>query len=180
MRELLRGLSVLLLGQLLLVLKSSVLASWLIDPLDPLPIVPMVVFLALSSNVSLARGMILSFMLGYLGDMAQGNPLGLETFLMAFTFIAVRTLGSRLILLRNAIMQSIAVGFTAALAVGAALAIRTIFGPPLPLPLEDEAQAMMTMLGAGVATGLIAPLIFEMMRRIEALYARREEGGALA
>ncbi|NLE47276.1 MAG: hypothetical protein GX614_02615, partial [Sandaracinaceae bacterium] len=68
----------------------------------------------------------------------------------------------------------------ATLAVGAALAMRTIFEPPLPLPLEDESQAVMTMLGAGLATGLIAPLIFELMRRIEALYARREEGGALA
>jgi cell shape-determining protein MreD len=180
MKEVLRTLWVLLLGVGALVVKSSWLSGIVIPPLDPHPLVPMVVFLAIASNISIARGMTLSFLLGYLGDVFQGTSLGLETFMMALTFIVIRTVGARFILLRNIVYQSVMAGVAGALVCGGAMATRAIFEPPVPLPLYDRAHVAFTMVGCGLATGLVAPLFFELMRRIEALYSRREEGGALA
>jgi rod shape-determining protein MreD len=180
MKEVLRAFWVLLLGVLVLVVKSSWLADLVIAPLDPHPLVPMVVYLAIAPNISVSRGMITSFLLGYLGDVFQGSSMGLETFMMALTFIVVRTVGARFILLRNIVYQSAAAGITGALVCGGAMATRAIFEPPVPLELHDHSYIASTILGAGLATGLVAPLLFEAMRRIEALYSRREEGGALA
>src|SRR5690606_40898786 len=73
MKEVLRAFWVLLLGVLVLVVKSSWLADLVIAPLDPHPLVPMVVYLAIAPNISVSRGMITSFLLGYLGDVFQGS-----------------------------------------------------------------------------------------------------------
>lgn len=180
MKEVLRTLWVLLLGVSALVIKSSWLADVVIPPLDPLPLVPMVVFLAIAPNISVARGMTTAFLLGYLGDVFQGTSMGLEAFIMSLTFVVTRTVGARFILLRNIVYQSVAAGVAGALVCGGAMATRAIFEPPVPLPLYDRPHVALTLVGAGVATGLVAPLFFELMRRIEALYARRDEGGVLA
>ena len=180
MKAVLRTLWVLLLGVSVLVAKSSWFADLVIAPLDPSPLVPMVVFLAIAPNISIARGMTTAFLLGYLGDVFQGTSLGLEAFMMSLTFILTRTIGARFILLRNIVYQSVAAGVAGALVCGGAMATRAVFEPPVPLPLDDQAHIALTILGAGLATGLVAPLFFELMRRIEALYSRRDEGGVLA
>jgi cell shape-determining protein MreD len=180
MKVALRTLWVLLLGVSVLVMKTSWLANVVIAPLDPLPLVPMVVFLAIAPNISVARGVTVAFVLGYLGDVFQGTSLGLEAFMMSLTFVVIRTVGSKFILLRNIAYQSAMAGVAGALVCGGGMATRAIFEPPVPLPLDDRPHLALTVLGCGLATGLVAPLFFEVMRRIEALYARREEGGALA
>ena len=180
MKEVMRTTWVLLLGVTALVVKSSWLAGVVIAPLDPLPLVPMVVFLAIAPNISVARGMTTAFILGYLGDVFQGTSLGLEAFMMSLAYIVTRTVGARFILLRNIIYQSVAAGLAGALVCGGAMATRAIFEDPVPWSVQDRAYVAFTMLGAGLATALVAPLFFELMRRIEALHARREEGGVLA
>jgi cell shape-determining protein MreD len=180
MKDALRTLWVLALGVSVLVVKTSWLAGIVIAPLDPLPLVPMVVFLAIAPNISVARGVTIAFVLGYLGDVFQGTSLGLEAFTMALTFVVIRTVGAKFILLRNIAYQSVMAGVAGALVCGGGMAIRAIFEPPVPLPLDDRPHVAFTVLGCGLATGLVAPLFFEIMRRIEALHSRREEGGALA
>jgi len=150
--------------------------------------------------VHLLRGAAISFVLGYLLDMFCGSPMGLSTFALVATFMAARGAGIRLFL-RGALFQVALVFFAAMVAGGTALALRAIFSPPEAFPLEmpaiglagdvialvtssDEASAprigsvvstAITLVASAIATALCAPPIFAVVRRIDAMRARRRE-----
>lgn len=187
-------------GFVLLVLQSAIAARFPIHPLTPNLLLPIVIFLGVQQDVHLLRGAAISFVLGYLLDMFCGSPMGLSTFVLVATFMAARGAGIRLFL-RGALFQVALVFVAAMLAGGTALALRAIFSPPEAFPLEMPATGVagqlvglvtstgeenappvgsvvsttITLLASAFATAIAAPPMFAVVRRIDALRARRRE-----
>jgi rod shape-determining protein MreD len=196
----LRNAALIAFGLALLVLQAAVGAHLPLYPLTPNLLLPIVIFLGVQQDVHLLRGAAISFVLGYLLDNFCGSPMGLSTFALVATFMAARGAGIRLFL-RGALFQVALVFVAAMIAGGTALALRAIFSPPEAFPLEmpasglagelialatstDEASAprvgsvvstAVTLIASALATALCAPPIFAVVRRIDALRARRRE-----
>lgn len=185
-------------GFLLLVVQAAIAVRVPLHPLTPNLLLPIVIFLGVQQDVHVLRGAAISFLLGYLLDMFCGSPMGLSTFVLVATFMAARGAGIRLFL-RGAPFQVGLVLIAALLAGGTALALRAIFSPPEAFPLEMPAAGLvgdaiawisgrdelpigsvlstvLTLLASALATALAAPPIFAIVRRIDALRARRREG----
>lgn len=128
----------------------------------PSLVLPVVLFLAVG-DVSLARGSLLSFVLGYFVDAFAGLPLGLNTFLMQVLFLLSRVAGLKLFL-HGKVFQLV-LTFVAGIAGGAlTVALHVVF---------ERAQgrlaighAMMVVLTQSIATGLFAPLVFAALARL--------------
>lgn len=185
-------------GFLALVAQSSLAAHVTLHPLTPNLLLPMVIFLGVQPEVGVLRGTMISFVLGYLLDEFCGSPLGLSTLVLVATFMVARGAGIRLFL-RGALFQIGLVFAASILAGGTVLALRAIFSPPDPFPLEMPATGLagdlvalfapageeppvgnvvgtaVTLLGSAITTALFAPAIFAVMRRIESLRARRRD-----
>ncbi|UJR82798.1 rod shape-determining protein MreD [Sandaracinus amylolyticus] len=192
--------AILAFGFLLLVLQASLAARVSLHPFTPNLVLPMVIFLGVQPDVGLLRGAALSFILGYLLDAFCGSPLGLSTFVLVATFMVARGAGIRLFL-RGSLFQIALVFVASILAGGTILALRAIFSPPDPFPLEMPASGLAgdlvalftsragddaprvgsvvgtvtTMLGSALATAVVAPAIFATMRRLDALETRRRD-----
>lgn len=195
---LLRNVAHVAFGFVLLVLQAAIAARVPLHPLTPNLLLPIVIFLGVQQDVQLLRGALISFLLGYLLDMFCGSPMGLSTFVLVATFMAARGAGIRLFL-RGAPFQIGLVLVAALIAGGTALALRAIFSPPEAFPLEMPASGIVgdvaaaitgeadapigsvvstavALFASALATALAAPPIFAIVRRIDALRARRREG----
>lgn len=150
---------------------------------------PIAIYLGVSSEVHLVRGAIISFLLGYMLDSFCGNAMGLQTFVMTASFMAARGAGLRLFP-AGPVFQ-VLLTFVMAVAFGATvLALRAIFEQPsIPVMgatdpnaslLRSATQAALdngsTLVRSAAATALFGPLIFAGTRRIEAIgTVKREE-----
>jgi len=160
--------NVLLLGLGIVLLAVQNLVSMFCDAVGlgewayPSLVLPMVLFLAVG-DVSLARGALLSFVLGYFVDAFAGLPLGLNTFLMQVLFLLSRVAGLKLFL-HGKVFQ-LGLTFVAGMAGGAlTVALYVVF---------ERAQghlaighAMLVVLTQSIATGLFAPLVFAVLERL--------------
>ena len=187
-------------GFVLLVLQSALAARVAMHPLTPNLLLPIVIFLGVQPEVGLLRGALISFVLGYLLDEFCGSPMGLQTFVLVASFMVARGAGIRLFL-RGPLFQVALVFVASILAGGTILALRAIFSPADPFPLEMPASGLagdvialfagvseddaprvgnvvgmtLTLIGSAAITAVCAPWIFGAMRRIDALRARRRD-----
>ncbi len=183
----------LLFGLALLIAQASIASFIPLHPFAPCLLLPIVIYLGVDPDVELLRGVALAFVLGYFGDEIAAVPTGLTTFVLVATFLATRGAGIRLVL-RGAPFQ---IGLTFAVSIvasGTMLALRAIFQPPEAFPLLMPPAGVLgaiaalfvgestrfgnpvalasTMIASGLATGLSAPLVFAVVRRIERISQR--------
>jgi rod shape-determining protein MreD len=175
-----RGGALVLLGFVILVLAGAVSTVFSLGPFAPNLILPMVIFLGVAPDVSIVRGVIVSFLLGYLLDLLTGNPMSLETFLCVATFLVARGAGLRLFL-RGPAFQ-VGLTFLATLvAGGASLALRALFESQPPFAVHTATETLTTLVGPAVATALMAPFVFGLAQRVDGMSAgRRDDAGAAA
>lgn len=181
----------------LLVAQSSLGVLLPTYPFTPNLILPVVMFLGVSPEISLVRGGLLSLVFGWALDQFCGAPMGLSTAVMVATYVTSRGAVHQLFL-RGTTFQ---VGLTFAVALlssGSMLALRAIFGPqdafPLALPASGVAfdvvlalsgraaddpplvgsalEIAVTLAASALATAATAPFVFGLLRRIEALGTR--------
>lgn len=172
-----RNAAFVLLGFLVLVLQSAISTRISLDVWSPNLLLPIVLYLGVSHDVHIVRGASLSFVLGYLLDSFSGSPMGLSTFVMVATFLVARGAGLNL-LMRGQLFQIVLTFAFGVLAGGAVLALRAIFEPPAPFPITGVIGTVLTV-GAGAAiTGVLAPVMFFGIRKMDALVTRRREEAA--
>jgi rod shape-determining protein MreD len=158
-----RNTAFLLLGVALLVLQSGLYR--LIDAVHhagatPSLLLPLVVFMGVH-EYSIARGVALSFILGYLLDLFAAAPIGLFTLISVATFLVARVAGVRLA--AQTLLTKIALAFVFALLESILLVVLTAIlgGDP------HRARALAALVpGHAVATAVLAPLIFRIAERV--------------
>jgi rod shape-determining protein MreD len=124
-----------------------------------------VLYLALHDDVM--EGAALSAVAGYLADLTSATPAFLYTFLAVLTFVVLRTAGSGLKTEGGA--QSAVVAFGAA--VVHSLTASLVFGFFTGSGVHVETQAMLL---SALGTGLLAPLVFAILRRLDSGFLHAE------
>jgi rod shape-determining protein MreD len=124
-----------------------------------------VLYLALHDDVM--EGAALSAVAGYLADLTSATPAFLYTFLAVLTFVVLRTGGGGLKTEGGA--QSAVVAFGAA-AVHSLIA-SLVFGFFTGAGVHVHVQAL---LWSALGTGLLAPLVFAILRRLDAGFLHSE------
>ncbi|MBL8682035.1 MAG: hypothetical protein JNK05_22905 [Myxococcales bacterium] len=128
----------------------------------PSLVLPVVLWLAVG-DVSLGRGSLLSFVLGYFVDAFAGLPLGLNTFVMQVLFLLSRVAGLKLFL--HGKLFQLVLTFVAGIAGGAlTVALHVVF--ERTQGRLAIGHAMLVVLSQSVATGLFAPLVFSILSRL--------------
>jgi rod shape-determining protein MreD len=169
-----RELMLLLLGFSLIVVQGALGAVVDLGVLMPNPILPLVIYLAMTPDVTLARGAALSFLLGFLFDSATGNAMGLFTFVHEASFLVARGAGVRLIV-RGRASQMLFTAAASMLGSVTLIALLRIFRPANQHTMSSPTHAALSVLASGLATGLVSPLIYQLARRVDGL-RRRDEG----
>jgi len=169
-----RDLLLLLLGFSLIVVQGALGAVVDLGVLMPNPVLPLVIYLAMTQDVTLARGAVLSFLLGFLFDSATGNAMGLYTFVHEASFLVARGAGVRLIV-RGRLSQMLVTAAAAALGSVTLIALLRIFRPANQAQMSSPAHAGLAVVASALATGLLSPLIYQLARRVDSL-RRRDEG----
>jgi rod shape-determining protein MreD len=125
-----------------------------------------VLYLALRDDV--IQGAALSAAAGYLSDLTSATPAFLYTFLAVLTFVVVRTAGAAL--RTEGGIQSAAVAFGASL--GHSLVATLVFGSFTGAGFHLE---LSPLLWSAFGTALAAPLVFAVLRRVDAGFLHGEE-----
>jgi rod shape-determining protein MreD len=133
---------------------------------------PLVVFMGVS-EYPLARGAAIAFVFGYVTDLMGIAPIGLYTFTYVALFVMARAAGSRLAA-QTALMQlvlGLGFAFVQSLMV---LVLLAIFGrdPYVPRALYPLALPHV------IATGLVAPPLFRLARRVHLAWSQKSSGEA--
>ena len=171
-----RDFVLLLLGFLLIMVQGALGAVIDLGVLMPNPVLPVVIYLAMAPDISLARGAVLSFALGFLVDSATGNAMGLFTFVHQVSYLVARGTGFRL-LMRGRASQMLITGAMAAAGSITLIALRSIFRPAVQVSFVNLRHTALAVLASALTTGLLAPLIYQLVRRVDQL-RRRDEGAA--
>ncbi len=174
-----RTLSFVGLGFGLLVAQAAIGVLVPLGGLAPNLLLPIVIYLGVASDLHIVRGALLAFVLGYLLDSFCGSPMGLQTFVMVATFLITRGAGLNLFMRGPVLQAVISFGF-AVVAGGSILALRAIFEPPAPFPLESITDTVVALLVGAAVTGAAAPALFFAIRRLDGLFTRRREEVATA
>lgn len=190
---------VLLFGLVLLVLASSLAVLIPTHPVSPMLLVPVVLHLGVSPDVSVTRGAFTSFALGWMMDEFCGAPMGLSTFVLVAAYLVTHGAVNQLVL--RAVPSQVLLTFAVSLIGGGTmLALRAIFGPPEAFPLAMPPEGLLgALFGAGsraggaveiaselvlsgAVTAALAPAIFWVMVRIDqsGVRARRTDQGVAA
>jgi rod shape-determining protein MreD len=171
---LVRSVGLVLLGLVLLVLQSAATTMGAFHPYEPNLLLPIVIYLGVSPDVSMVRGSAVSFCLGYLLDLFCGNLMSLQTFIMVATFILARGAGLRLFL-RGPAFQVLLTFVIGMLSGGAVMALRAIFEARAPFRAGTAWETLAALARPSLVTALAAPLVFLAARRVEAIMVRRRE-----
>lgn len=169
-----RSAAFVLLGFLLLVLQAAMAVLVPLEEWAPNPLLPMVIYLGVSNDVHVVRGAALSFVLGYLLDSFCGSPMGLQTFVMVASFLIARGAGLNLFT-RGPLLQiltTFAFGLIAGVTI---MALRAIFQPPAPFPIESIGDTVSMLVAGAVVTAVLAPPLFIAIRKMDSLVTRRRE-----
>jgi rod shape-determining protein MreD len=124
-----------------------------------------VLYLALHDDV--IEGAALSSVAGYFSDLTSATPAFLYTFLAVFTFIVLRTVGSGLKTEGGAQSALVAFGASIVHSVIATL----VFGFFTGAGFRWEIRALAW---SAFGTGLAAPIVFSILRRLDAGFLPRE------
>jgi rod shape-determining protein MreD len=158
-----RNTAFLVLGFGLLVLQSNL--YHLIDRIHigsatPSLLLPLVVFMGVH-EYSMARGVAVSFTLGYLLDLFAAAPVGLFTVISVATFVVARVAGVRLA--AQTLLTKVALAFVFALLESVVLIVLTaILGGD---PHRPRALAVLVPAHA-ITTAIAAPFVFRLAERV--------------
>lgn len=133
-----------------------------IPGLSPSLVLPLILFMGVH-EYSLARGAGVAFSLGYLTDLVGIAPIGLYTSTYVAIYVLARAAGVRLAAQTMLMQVGLAFAFTLVHSV-MILVLLAIFGRDAYVP---RALYPMTLPHV-IMTGLVAPLIFRLARRIHA------------
>ena len=122
-----------------------------------------VLYVALNDEVITGAG--LAALAGYLGEIGSASPSGLYTFLAVLTWLVVR-LGARGLRSEGGV-SSAAVAFGTSLV--HSLFAASLFYLVVPAPAEFGWR-LGTAVPSALMTGLAAPVVFGLLRRIDALF----------
>ena len=138
----------------------------------PHPLLPAVLFLGVTHDVSVIRGALLTFVMGYLFDLFSGNPMGLQTFVLMGTFATARYAGLRLFMRGTAsrLGLTFAVGLLAGVTM---LALRAIFELPPPFPVSGVSATVRHVVYPSLTTTLLALPVFALCQWANGLTGRR-------
>jgi rod shape-determining protein MreD len=170
---------ILLVGFLLIVVQGALGAVVDLGVLMPNPILPIVIYLAMAPDVSLARGAMLSFALGVLFDSATGNSMGLFTFVYQASFLVARGAGFRLYVRGWLSQMAITAGASAVCSI-TLIALRSIFRKSSQIDISSPRYVALAVIGSALSTGLLAPAIYQLVRRVDQLRRRDDAGTAFS
>jgi rod shape-determining protein MreD len=164
---------VLLLGFSLLVLQTTLHHVLVSQWLYPSLVLPLVLYMAVG-EFSLARGAALSFVIGYLTDAFSGIPMGYYTFSMVAVFLLARVAGLKLFL--HGVVFQVLLTFVASVTAGVLMmGLHVVFVERNRLALGP---AMAVVCVQAVATALVSPLVFAVVRRLPGAEQARPQDGA--
>ena len=148
------------LGVVLLVAQSVLGTILPVEWLAPSLLLPLVLYMAVG-EYSLARGVSLAFVLGYLTDAFSGGSMGLWTFSMVSVFLLARVAGLKLFL--HGVVFQVILTFMACFVVGLLMMGLSLVFDRRPLAVL---AALAVVLGQSLATAACAPGVFALVRRI--------------
>ncbi len=126
----------------------------------PSLVLPLVIYLGVH-ELSMPRGALIAFLLGYLIDVFSGAPLGLFAFVLVSVWWLSRMAGVRLTAQTKLTQMSLAF-FFALFEAAIVLMLLAIFGNDAHRPVELVGIA----LPHAIATAIFAPLVFGIAQRI--------------
>lgn len=152
----------LLLGVGVALLLLQGLAAWLVpsEYVAPTLVLPMVLYMAVG-DFSLARGVSLVFVLGYLADVFAGSSMGLWTFTLVSVFLLVRVAGLKLFL--HGVFFQVMLTLVASVLAGLEMMALLLVFDRRPLAVLP---AIGLVASQGLATAACAPAVFGMLRRM--------------
>lgn len=126
----------------------------------PSLVLPLVIYLGVH-ELSMPRGALIAFVLGYLIDVFSGAPLGLFAFVLVSVWWLSRIAGVRLTAQTKLTQMTLAFIF-ALIEAGIVLMLLAIFGADAHRPVELVGIAVPHAL----ATAIFAPFVFALAQRI--------------
>lgn len=178
MESALRAFGVVVLAFVLLVVQSSLIGPLVsTHPFEPNLVLPIAIYYGVTQEVYIVRGVVVSFIVGYLYDVFAGNPMSLATFLEVATVLVARGAGLRL-LLSGPLSQAGLTFVASCLSEASSIALRGVFERPAPFPIEAPWRTLADIVAPSVTTALCAPIVFALVRRIEVVVAPRREEAA--
>ena len=139
---------------------SRVLAPY---PFSPYLGLPLVFALGTASGVRILRGAATAFAIGYLYDLFTGNPLGIHTFVFVVGFLTAWLVGF-LVSFRGVLFEMVLTLALTFLAGGLLELIRAFTPGGLAWSGLTLTAAL---LAPALATALVAPLLFALVRQID-------------
>ena len=137
-------------------------------PFSPVLGLPFVFALATAKSVSVVRGAVTAFAIGYLYDVFTGNPLGIHTFAFVVGYLLAWVVGY--LMSFRGVLFEMGLTFGLTLVVGGLIeAIRSFV--PGGMTWATGSLAL-SLLASASATALVSPLLFAWVRRIDPESAR--------
>lgn len=137
----------------------------------PLLIMPLVLTMAVG-DFSLARGALLTFVLGYITDAGSGGALGLWTFTLVSVYLLARMVGLKLFL--HGVVFQILLTFLATMAAGVIMTAVLLVFDRRPLAVLS---AFGVVTGQSLATAAVAPLVFAFVANLPGVSAPKADEG---
>ena len=161
-----RNLLFLSLGVFLILLQSNlyrVLQFTHVNGITPSLVLPLVLFLGVHEH-SMARGAILTFVLGYLLDLIAGAPIGLFAFIYVAIWWLSRITGVRLT--TQTWLARVSLGFIFTIVEAAVvLILLAVFGSDTRRPLEISRS----VLAHAASTAFVAPFVLQLALKLHQL-----------
>lgn len=139
---------------------GSLVGPSFVHGITPSLVLPLIVFLGVH-ELSMARGALLAFAIGYAEDTLSGAPIGLFTFVSVALFWLARVAGLRLT--AQTALPRMVLAFAFSLVEGAmVLILLAIFGDDTRRPIEVGS----VVVPRALATALFSPPIFRLAQRL--------------
>lgn len=153
---------------------------WRLLPLDRAIVPDLValssVYLGLTARHRLAPATLGAVVLGYLGDLLNGTPLGMFSLIAGIMCILGHVIHRRLIV--RGLPVTVAVSFVTGLVAGVLSLIIRAYTGLIPEGVGMEFGTLFTM---ALVTGIVGPVVFRLCRMIDVRFARtfRERDAAM-
>lgn len=164
-----RNVVMILAGVALLMIQGVLALILPTERLAPTLVLPVVLFMAVG-DFSLARGVSLSFVLGYLADVFSGGSMGLWTFTLVSVFLLSRVAGLKLFL--HGVVFQVLMTFVASMVAGVEMMSLLLVFDRRPL---NVLAALGVVAAQSVATAASAPAVFAIVRRLPVGASAAEE-----